>query len=85
MINNVIKNILYTDAGRIILSILLGLGMATLFRKICESKNCFKFIGPEQNSIRDKIYSFDSNNTKCYKMKEKNIRCGTKPKTVEFA
>ena len=60
------NNILYTDRGRFILSVILGLGLASLFRKFCEGKNCYKFIGPEQNNIRDKIFSFDSNNNECY-------------------
>ena len=38
------KNILYTDRGRFILSIILGLGLATLFRKFCEGRNCYNFI-----------------------------------------
>ena len=50
------NNILYTDRGRFILSVILGLGLASLFRKFCEGKNCYKFIGPEQNNIRDLKY-----------------------------
>ena len=84
-VNNVIKNLLHTAIGKIILSILLGLGLATLFRQMCESKNCYSFIGPEQNALRDKIFSFDTDNTKCYSIKEKSIKCGTKSKSVDFA
>ena len=85
MISNVIKNILYTDAGRILLSIILGLGLSTLFRKFCDNKNCYNFLGPEQEKIKNKIFSFDSGNNKCYTMREKNIRCGSKPKSLDFA
>jgi len=85
MINNVVKNLLHTDSGRNLLSIILGLGLATIFRKFCDSKNCYSFIGPEQNAIRDKIFSFDSGNNKCYTMKEQHIKCGSKQKSVDFA
>ena len=85
MISNVIKNILYTDMGRIILSIILGLGLATLFRQMCKGKDCHKFIGPEHNAIRDKIFSYDDNNNKCFKLKENMVKCGERPKTIEFA
>ena len=85
MIGNAVKNILHTDGGRMVLSIILGLGLATLFRKLCDSKNCYDFIGPKQNAIRDKIFSFDSGNNKCYKMREKGVRCGSKEQTIEFA
>lgn len=83
-LGRVVGNIMYTDRGRFILSIILGLGLASIFRKFCEGKNCYKFIGPEQNEIRDKIFSFDSGNTKCYAMREKSVKCGSKEKSVEF-
>ena len=84
-VSRVIQNILYTERGRIILSIILGLGLATLFRKFCEGKNCYYFIGPEQKDVRNKIYSFDSKNNTCYTLKEKNIQCGQKERSINFA
>ena len=84
-IKHVLNNLLNTDRGRIILSILLGLGLASLFISYCEGKNCYRFIGPEQNKLRDKIFSFDSNNSKCYSLKEENVKCGSREKTIEFA
>ena len=29
-----------TDSGKIIISIILGLGLASMFRKICNENNC---------------------------------------------
>ena len=84
-LSTAIHNILYTDRGRLVLSIILGLGLATLFRKFCEGKNCYTFIGPKQNEIRDKIFSFDSNKSTCFIMREKNVKCGTKPKKIPFS
>ncbi len=84
-VNYLIKNLLYTDRGRFILSIILGLGFATLFRKYCEGKNCYEFIGPEQKLIKNKIYSYDSKNSECYILREKNINCNTKKKIINFA
>lgn len=84
-IERVIKNIMHTDRGRIILSILLGLGLATIFRKYCDGRNCYHFHGPEQKELRDQIYSFDSKHSKCYAMREKSVACGSKEKTVEYA
>ena len=37
-VNRVINNIMYTERGKIILSIILGLGLATLFRNFCKGK-----------------------------------------------
>jgi len=80
-----INNILYTERGRFILSIILGLGLATIFRKFCHGKNCYDFIGPKQKEIRDQVFSFDSNNDECFIMREKATKCSDKVKTVKFA
>ena len=85
MINNVVKNLLHTNIGKIILSVLLGLGLATLFRQICNSKDCYKFIGPKHNELRDKIFASDSEKTKCYSLVEENITCGSKSKTLDYS
>lgn len=84
-LSTAVKNILYTDRGRFILAIILGLGLATLFRKFCNGKKCYNFIGPEQNAIRDQIFSFDSNNNECFIMREKATKCNNKSKTIQFA
>jgi|UniRef100_A0A6C0KRX3 hypothetical protein len=85
MIKNVVKNLMYTNIGKIILSVLLGLGFATLFRQICNSKDCYRFIGPQHNALRDKIFASDTDKTKCYSLVEENIQCGSKSKTLDFS
>ena len=71
---------------KILISIIWGFGLACLFRKICNSNDCYRFIGPEQNEIRDKIFSFDTDeNAKCYILREENIQCGSKEKSITFA
>jgi hypothetical protein len=39
-----IKSLLNSTKGKIIVSILLGFGIATLFRKSCENRKCLVFI-----------------------------------------
>jgi len=85
MIKNIVKNLMYTNIGKIILSVLLGLGFATLFRQICNSKDCYRFIGPQHNALRDKIFASDTDKTKCYSLVEENIQCGSKSKTLDFS
>lgn len=84
-LNRVVNNLLYTPRGQIILSIILGLGFSTLFRRFCKSNECFRFIGPKQSELRDQIFSYDTNNTTCYKLQETNVKCGTHSKIVDFA
>ena len=65
-------NFLKNDIGRIIISIIWGFGLATLFRKICKGKKCIILKAPEPNQIKKNIYKFDN---KCYKFKPINIKC----------
>ena len=65
-------NFLKSYIGRIIISIIWGFGLATLFRKICKGKNCIILKAPEPKEIKKKIYKFDN---KCYKFKPINIKC----------
>ena len=55
-LNKIINNLIYTERGQILLSIIFGLGLASLFRLSCKGKDCYDFIGPKQNEIRDKIF-----------------------------
>ena len=50
--------------GKIFISIFLGLGLATLFRKVCNDKNCLVFHGPVISEIDGKTYQFGES---CYK------------------
>ena len=40
------KRLFHSEVGKNIISIILGLGLATLFRKVCHDKNCIRFNGP---------------------------------------
>ena len=42
-----IGKILKSKHGKIIISIIWGLGLAALFRKVCEGRNCIVIKGPK--------------------------------------
>ena len=67
---------------RSIISILLGLGLATLFRKVCNDRNCLVFKAPKIDKIDNQIFEFDD---KCYKFNKKATKCDNTKKVVEFA
>lgn len=75
------KRLLYTDIGRIFVSIILGLGLATLFRKVCTDKNCIRFNGPIISDLEGKIYKHDD---KCYKYSTKTDSCDTTKRQVDL-
>ena len=72
----------HSETGRTIMSIILGLGLATFFRKMCSGKNCIVSKAPPLEEIEDKIYKFDG---KCYKLEKNAEMCNTKKKVVSFA
>mgnify|MGYP001464695205 CR=1 FL=1 len=57
------KRLLHTEKGKIFISILLGLGLAAIFRTSCKKNKCMVFRHPDVNEIKDKIYK---NGNKCY-------------------
>jgi len=75
------KRLLYTDLGHIILSIILGLGLATLFRKICTDKSCLRFNGPIISDLEGKIYKHGD---KCYKYSANTDKCDSTKKQVDL-
>ena len=50
--------------GIIIVSVIFGLGLASLFRKVCEDRDCIVIRGPNRTET-DKFYY--KNDSACYK------------------
>ena len=73
--------LLHSSLGKIIISILLGLGMATLFRKVCTDKNCISFKGPILGDIDGKIYKHGE---KCFKYSPNSMSCDKNKKIVDI-
>jgi len=72
---------IHTETGRIIMSILLGLGLASLFRTVCKDNNCLVFHAPPLDEFKDKIYK---TNGKCVKYTPVSTKCSLNAKTVTF-
>jgi hypothetical protein len=77
-----IQKFMHDNNAKYLISILIGLGIATIFRKACKNDDCYTFKGPYTTEIHDSIYSF---NNKCYKFVPKNIKCKSKEKQIQFA
>jgi hypothetical protein len=76
-----LRRLIYSDFGKIIISVLLGLGLSTLFRKVCNDRNCLVFKAPAIDKIDDKTYKFEN---KCYKYKAHAIECKNDSEYIEF-
>ena len=77
-----VKRLLYGRYSKIVISAVLGLGLATLFRKVCNERNCMVFRPPDMNEIKSSTYKY---NDKCYKFTEKPVKCNKAKKRVSFA
>ena len=74
------KRMLNTPIGQTLISILLGIGLATMFREVCEGKNCIVFNGPVISEIDGKTYKYDDY---CYKYELASVKCNPTKKIVE--
>ena len=77
-----IERFIQTDAGRILMSIILGVGLATLFKVSCKDRNCLLMQAPPLDTIKDKIYKVDD---KCYKFNPTPVACNNTQEIYEFA
>ena len=74
-----IKRLLYTKYSKLIISIILGLGLACLFRKTCKTGKCLQFLTPDIDFINNNILKFGD---KCYKMTPKSTKCNQNKKII---
>jgi hypothetical protein len=77
-----LDKLLHTQSGKYLMSILLGFGLATLFRVTCKGKNCLLFKAPPLEEVEDKIFKF---NDKCYTYHYKMESCNSKKRIVPTA
>jgi len=76
------KKFMQSPYGKIIISIILGFGLSTLFRKSCKDKKCIEFKSPPLDKIKDQVYEYDN---KCYLFEQHHSTCSPVKKTVKFA
>jgi hypothetical protein len=77
-----LQRLLHTELGQYFISILLGLGLATLFRRACTDKNCLRFNGPILDEVEGKIFKHDD---KCYKYTTTTSKCDKTKRIINIA
>lgn len=77
-----LQRLLHTEIGQTFISILLGLGLASLFRKACTDKNCLRFNGPVISDIEGKIFKHDN---KCYKYVSNSAKCDNTKRIIDVS
>ena len=78
-----IRRLLYNPYSSIIISMILGFGLATLFRKSCSLRGCYEFRGPPMDKIKGKTFKMDN---KCYQYDYQHQSCKAgNSKIINFA
>jgi hypothetical protein len=78
------KDILGSETGIIIFSVILGLGLAAMFRRTCTGDNCVVYQAPEREKIEGKIFAGDidpqtGRTRKCYAFRATMVPCVKQP------
>ena len=71
------NRILEHPVGSIVVSIILGLGLASLFRKACVNDRCIVIKGPPTKEIQNFHYKL---NDDCYKYEPYVVNCDDEKK-----
>lgn len=68
-----LEKILNNEFSKILISIIWGLGLAVLFRRVCRGQKCIVVKATSSPSIiENKIFKY---NKKCYKFKSESTDC----------
>jgi hypothetical protein len=70
-----IEDFFNSRLGMILVSIIWGLGLSTLFRKACQGRHCqvILYRGPDPDEIKDTYYEYGTG--KCYQYQPYMTNC----------
>ena len=74
-----IKNFLESKSGVFLLSVILGLGLACIFKMSCDSESCIVYKAPDYSE--KKIIKY---NDKCYEANEHMETCDATKEIIEY-
>ena len=77
------KEWLHKENSKYIISIILGLGLAALFRKACKDGACILFESPPMKDLTSgSVYKYGN---ECYNYNVATQKCNSDKKTVELS
>lgn len=77
-----LQKAMHTKWGQFIISVILGLGLASLFRKACNELNCLSFTAPKVSEVEKTVYKHAN---ECYKFKAMSKPCNKDINSIQFA
>ena len=72
-------NIIDRPGFATLISIILGFGLACIFRPLCKGPDCLIIRGPPVNEIRGAVYQFGA---KCVEFDAKAVECPSKDSKI---
>lgn len=67
-----LRNVLQSETGKIVLSMLWGFGLACLFQRACKGRNCIIYKAPPPSDVQKQVFRFGG---KCYKYTPHAVSC----------
>ena len=77
-----IRRLIYGRYSPYIISIILGIGLSCMFKRVCTERNCIMYKAPALDKIENRIYKWGG---KCYTFTPNAQTCYPKKKIVHFA
>ena len=72
MVKNAIASRMQSPTGKIMISVLWGIGIACLFFKTCKTRDCIVIKAPHPEVVSGMIHE---HNHSCYEFKKKEAEC----------
>lgn len=77
-----LSKFVHSTTGKYIMSIIMGLGLATLFRQVCKGSKCRIMNAPPLEDLDNETYKIDS---KCYNFEKNPVKCDKSKRIISFA
>jgi hypothetical protein len=77
-----LSKFIHSTTGKYIMSIIMGLGLATLFRQVCKGTKCRMINAPPLEDLDDQTYKI---NGKCYNYEKNPVNCDKSKRILPFA
>lgn len=77
-----IRKLLYGPYSQYVIAILLGLGLATLFRRACKGNSCVVYRPAPMDKILNKVFKYDK---KCYTFRPSAVPCDKSKQILPIA
>ena len=76
------SEVMNTEFGSCVVSVILGLGLAALFQEVCKGDDCIVLEPPNHKYIKDNIFQFKEG---CYKFDTILSECDNNKKIIKFS